>query len=134
MPVDSKMAGTLSLPEEQTSAGINSLKNDSHLFFNVQLRSMDMPQRKTTSIKFLIDSGTEISALSQEDFSQSVKQLSKIYPSNVQLHNFDNSRLQKPKGQVNLKISMGGEWVTANFQVLSNSCQSVLGAPELTSL
>ncbi len=29
---------------------------------------------------------------------------------------------------------MGGEWITANFQVLSGSCQSMLGAPELKSL
>ncbi len=29
---------------------------------------------------------------------------------------------------------MGKEWVTSNCQVVSNSCQSVLGAPELKSL
>ncbi|MCP4340456.1 MAG: hypothetical protein GY799_16595 [Desulfobulbaceae bacterium] len=44
MPVESKMAGALFLPAEPTSAGISSLRNDSRLFFNVQLRSLDMPQ------------------------------------------------------------------------------------------
>ncbi|MCP4340457.1 MAG: hypothetical protein GY799_16600, partial [Desulfobulbaceae bacterium] len=82
----------------------------------------------------MIDSGAEISALSNEDFQNSVKALTRLYPTKIQLHNFDNSRLKKPKGQCNLKISIGREWVTANFQVVSNSCQSMLGAPELCSL
>ncbi len=131
MPVNSKMAGALFLPVEPTSAGINSLKNDSRLFFDIKLRSLDMPQQMIISVKFLIDSGAEISALSYQDFLNSVKPLSKLYPSKIHLHNFDNSHLRKPKGQINLKISVGREWVTANFQVVSNSCQSMLGAPEL---
>ncbi|MCP4338305.1 MAG: hypothetical protein GY799_05320 [Desulfobulbaceae bacterium] len=132
--VDSKMAGALFLLVEPPSAGINSLKSDSRLFFNIKLRSLDMLQRKIVSVRFLIDSGTEISALSYQDFQNFVKPLSKLYPSKIRLHNFDNSRLRKPKGQVNLKISVGREWVTANFQVVSNSCQSVLGACELRNL
>ncbi|MCP4344125.1 MAG: hypothetical protein GY795_01190, partial [Desulfobacterales bacterium] len=79
-------------------------------------------------------SGAEISALSAQDFSNSMKNLMKLSPSKIQLYNFDNSKLKKPKGQVNLRISVGGDWVNANFQVLSTSCQSVLGAPELKAL
>ncbi|MCP4337402.1 MAG: DDE-type integrase/transposase/recombinase [Desulfobulbaceae bacterium] len=133
-PVESKMAGTLFLPAEPTSASINSIRNDARLFFDVQFRSMDLPQRKTSCVKFLIDSRAEISAISYQDFLQSVKSLSRLYPTKIRLHNFDNSRLRKPKGQVNLKISVGREWVNANFQIVSNSCQSVLGAPELRNL
>ncbi len=129
-----KMAGAIHLAVDQPSAGINSLKNDSRIFCDVQLRSLDMPKRKETSICFLVDSGAEISALSAQDFSSSVKNLTKLFPSKIQLFNFDNSKLKKPKGQVNLRISVGGDWINANFQVLSTSCQSVLGAPELKSL
>ncbi|MCP4353966.1 MAG: retroviral-like aspartic protease [Desulfobacterales bacterium] len=82
----------------------------------------------------LVDSGAEISALSVQDFSSSMESLMKLFPSLFQLYNFDNSKLRKPKGQVNFHISVGGDWVNANFKVLSTSCQSVLGAPELKSL
>ncbi len=128
------MAGAIHLPVDRPSAGINSIKNDSRIFCDVRLRPLDLPQRKETSLCFLVDSGVEISALSTQDFSNSMKKLMKLSPTKIQLYNFDNSKLKKPKGQVNLSISMGGEWVNANFQVLSTSCQSVLGAPELKAL
>ncbi len=134
MSVPSKMAGEIFLPAELPSASISALKMDSRLFFDVKLCSMDIPQWKVVSVKFLIDSGAEISTLSYSDFLNYVKPLSKLYPSRIQLHNFDNSCLRKPKGQVSLKISVGRDCVTANFQVVRNSCQSVLGVPELKSL
>ncbi len=74
------MAGTLFLPADPPSAGTDSLRKDSRLFYNVQLHSMDLPQWKTASVKFLIDSGAKISALTYSDFLSSVKPLSKLYP------------------------------------------------------
>ncbi len=100
------MAGALFLPVELPSAGINSLKSN----------------QNETSNRF-----------QRRNFGPQLSGLSEI-SEKIRLHNFDNSNLRKPKGQVNLKISVGREWVTANFQVVSNSCQSVLGAPELRNL
>ncbi|MCP4336370.1 MAG: retroviral-like aspartic protease, partial [Mycoplasma sp.] len=128
------MAGAIHLPADRTSAGINSLKNDSRIFCNVQIRPLDLPQRRETSLRFLVDSGAEVSALSVQDYFNLVKKLMKLSPTKIQLYNFDNSKLKKPKGQVNLRISVGGEWINGNFQVLSSSCQSVLGALELKAL
>ncbi|MCP4337058.1 MAG: retroviral-like aspartic protease, partial [Mycoplasma sp.] len=133
-PVNFKMAGAIHLPADRMSAGINSVKSDSRIFCSIQIRPLDLPQRRETSLRFLIDSGVEVSALSAQDYVNSVKKLTKLSPTKIQLYNFDNSKLKKPKGQVNLRISVGGEWINGNFQVLSSSCQSVLGAPELKAL
>ncbi len=70
MPIDSKMGGAIFLPVELNSAGMNSLKNDSHLFFDVNLQSMDMPQRKIVPLKFPINSGLRTELLRLHQFSE----------------------------------------------------------------
>ncbi len=64
-------------------------------------------------------------------FSEDFDETFPFKSSATQLRQLEASQTQGPSQFVHLR---GGDWVNANFQVLSNSCQSVLGAPELKSL
>jgi transposase InsO family protein len=94
------------------------------------------PRRKTTQVDFLLDTGAELSVLTLRDFRRSVRHVATLQSTSVRLINFDSTSIKKPKGQVTCQIGLSesDQPITADFQVVSDSCQSVLGAPEMKRL
>lgn len=105
---------------------------DSKLQCTLKLATLKKPIVRVES-NFVVDSGADISTMTKELYKQNFSNLP-LVASEVELINFDGSKVEKPIGKIKLLVHFRKNKSVITFHIVTNKCFSVLGLSDMAKL